>query len=256
MEVSTKKLEGKIALATGGTKGMGRAIVERLASEGAKVAFNARGKEEGKKYEAELKKAGYETFFVQADITKSEDVSRLVRAVLDKYDRIDILVNNVGWDKGMPFTETTEDLWDQLIAVNFKGDLLVTKAVLDDMIKRGIGGKIVSISSDAGRVGSTNEAVYSGCKGGVIAFSKTLARELARYKINVNTICPGPTRTPFLEDFAAGNPKVIEAMSKGIPLRRIGEPEDIAAAVAFLVSNDADFITGQTLSVSGGLNMV
>jgi len=169
---------------------------------------------------------------------------------------VEILVNNAGWDRIEPFVQNTPELWQKVIAINLNGPIHCTRAVLDGMVARGRG-KIISISSDAGRVGSTGEAVYSACKGGIVAFSKTLARELARHHINVNAVAPGPTKTPLLEEITGGpdGAKVIEAMTRAVPLRRLGTPEDIAGAVAFFASSDADFITGQVLSVSGGLTM-
>jgi 2-hydroxycyclohexanecarboxyl-CoA dehydrogenase len=167
---------------------------------------------------------------------------------------IDILVNNAGWDVLQPFVETTPELWDKIIAINYRGVLNCCKAIAPRMQARG-GGKIVSISSDAARVGSTGEAVYAGCKAAIIGFSKTLARELARNRINVNVVCPGPTETALLKDAMAGREKVLESMARGIPLRRIGQPDDLAGAVAFFASPDSDFVTGQVLSVSGGLTM-
>jgi 2-hydroxycyclohexanecarboxyl-CoA dehydrogenase len=154
-----------------------------------------------------------------------------------------------------PFLETDEDLWERLIDINLRGPIRMTKAVLPQMVERQ-SGRIVNIASDAGRVGSTGESVYSACKAGIIGFGKTIAREVARHGITVNAICPGPTATPLLESIVGeGNEKLIESLKRGIPMRRLGEPDDIAGAVAFIVSDDAGFITGQTLSVSGGLTM-
>jgi 2-hydroxycyclohexanecarboxyl-CoA dehydrogenase len=178
----------------------------------------------------------------------------MVQKTLSEFKVIDILINNAGWDKVENFVDSTEETWDKVIAINLKGPIQCFKAVLPHMISRQYG-KILSISSDAGRVGSSGEAVYSACKGGIIAFTKTLARETARYKINVNCIAPGPTDTPILEIFA-DQPKILEGMKRSIPFRRLAKPEDIANAVAFFVSDEAEFITGQTLSVSGGLTMI
>jgi 2-hydroxycyclohexanecarboxyl-CoA dehydrogenase len=167
-----------------------------------------------------------------------------------------VLVNNAGWDELVPFLETDEPFWDRVLEINLKGCLRVTRAVLPAMVEGGWG-RLVNIGSDAGRVGSSLESVYSGAKGGVIAFTKTVAREVARSGVTANTVCPGPTRTPMLEGMAAGEEgeKLINSLERAIPMRRLGEPEDVAAAVAFLASERAGFITGQTLSVSGGLTM-
>jgi 2-hydroxycyclohexanecarboxyl-CoA dehydrogenase len=192
---------------------------------------------------------------VALDVTDRGAVADAVEEVRDALGPVDILVNNAGWDELKPFLETDEDFWDRIIAINFKGCLLMTHAVLPGMVERGYG-RLVNIGSDAGRVGSSMESVYSGAKGAVIAFTKTIAREVARAGVTANTVCPGPTRTPLLEGMVAeGGEKLIDALTRAIPMRRLGEPEDVAAAVAFLASERAGFITGQTLSVSGGLTM-
>ncbi len=188
------------------------------------------------------------------DITDNQSVKQAVKEVEDRFGRVDILVNNAGWDRAMPFIQLPEELWDRVIAINLRGPITVTRAVLDGMISRN-SGKIVNIASDAGRVGSSGESVYSACKGGIIAFTKTLARELIRYNILVNCICPGPTDTPFIDGIREENPKLVEALKNAIPMRRLGKPEEVAVAVAFLASDEASYITGQTLSVSGGLTM-
>jgi 2-hydroxycyclohexanecarboxyl-CoA dehydrogenase len=182
----------------------------------------------------------------------------MVSEILARFGRIDILVNCQGWDRLEPFVESHEETWEKLLAINFKSVLYTAKAVLPQMISHG-GGKIVNISSDAGRVGSSWEAVYAGAKGAVIAFSKTIAREVARYKINVNVVCPGLTETPLLQAVRSQSEqtaKIIEAVTKATPFRRPAKPEEIAEAVLFFTSPAAEFITGQTLSVSGGLTMV
>jgi 2-hydroxycyclohexanecarboxyl-CoA dehydrogenase len=162
-----------------------------------------------------------------------------------------VLVNGAGWGTTHPFWEGTPELWDRIIALNFVGPMRLTKALLPEMMKRG-GGKIINIASDAGRVGSLGETVYSGAKGGLIAFTKSLARETARYGINVNCVCPGPTDTPLM---AAVPEKVTEALKKAIPFRRLGRPEEVADAVLFFAGDTASYVTGQVLSVSGGLTM-
>ncbi len=250
------KLQGKVALVTGAGRGIGRAIALALAREGAQVAVADIIRENTEAVKSEIEAQGVKAIAVQVDLTNPAEVTRMVEAVLAQFGQIDILVNNAGWDKLEPFLESDEETWEKVIAVNFKGVLRTCKAALPSMVARGAGGKVVNISSDAGRVGSMGEAVYSGSKGAVIAFSKSLAREVARYQINVNVVCPGLTETTLLNESRAAMPKVIDAITKSIPLRRTGQPEDIAEAVVFLASPSADYITGQTLSVSGGLTMV
>lgn len=178
----------------------------------------------------------------------------MVKATMDHFGHVDVLVNNAGWDKVGPFLTSDESDWERVIAINLYGMLHCCKAVLPVMVSQG-SGKVVNIGSDAGRVGSSGEAVYSATKGGVIAFTKTLAREMARYKINVNCVCPGPADTQLFAELGQDQPTLREALEKAIPWRRLARPEDIANAVAFLVSDEAEYITGQTLSVSGGLTM-
>jgi 2-hydroxycyclohexanecarboxyl-CoA dehydrogenase len=202
-----------------------------------------------------LRERGADALGVQMDVADFARVTDAVAELRSSHTPIDILVNNAGWDRMQPFVENTPELWTRLIDVNLRGAIHCCRAVADDMIARG-SGKIVSISSDAARVGSTGEAVYSACKGGIISFSKTLARELARYRINVNVVCPGPTDTPLLHGMVeSGSAKLVDSLTRAIPFRRLALPEEIAAAVAFFASPDADFITGQVLSVSGGLTM-
>ncbi len=252
------KLEGKTALVAGGGGGIGRATSLALAREGAQLAVADIAVKNAEMVRDEIKALGRQTLACQVDLTKRADVERAVEAVLTQFGQIDILVNCAGWDRLEPFVESNEETWERILAINFKSVLYTAKAVLPHMISRG-SGKIVNISSDAGRVGSSWEAVYSGAKGAVIAFSKTLAREVARHKINVNVVCPGLTDTPLLQAIQSQSPqteKIISAVIKATPLRRVARPEEIAEAVAFLVSPSADFMTGQTLSVSGGLTMV
>jgi len=244
-------LEGKVALVTGAGRGIGKAIATRLAAEGARVAVADLDVETAS---ATAKEIGGGAIAVKMDVTDTASVQGGVAEIVKQLGPVDVLVNNAGWDKVEPFVKSQEETWDRVIAINLKGPIRCARAVLDSMIERKRG-KIVSISSDAGRVGSTGEAVYSAAKAGVIGFSRTLARETARYSINVNVVCPGPTNTPLLQDIAGGNDKLIESLRKAIPMGRTGEPDDIAGAVAFLASDDAGFITGQTLSVSGGLTM-
>jgi 2-hydroxycyclohexanecarboxyl-CoA dehydrogenase len=193
------------------------------------------------------------------DLTKKAEVDRMVGEIVGRFGSINILVNCQGWDRLEPFVESSEETWEKLLAINFKSVLYTAKAVLPHMISSGVGGKVVNIASDAGRVGSSWEAVYAGSKGAVIAFSKTIAREVARYKINVNVVCPGLTETPLLQAVRTQSEqtgRIIDAVTKATPFRRPAQPEEIAEAVLFFASPAADFITGQTLSVSGGLTMV
>lgn len=250
-----ERLKGKVAIVTGGAQGIGEGIVRRLIAEGAQVAILDIQLEKAQAVADDIKSKKGTAIAVKMDITVSQDVKRAVKEVEDKFGRVDILVNNAGWDKAVRFIELPEELWDRIIAINLRGPITVTRAVLDGMISRTYG-KIINISSDAGRVGSQGESVYSACKGGIIAFTKTLARELVRYKIVVNCICPGPADTPLLAGIAAGNPKYIEALTNAVPMRRLAKPEDLAAAVAFFAADESNYITGQTLSVSGGLTMV
>jgi 2-hydroxycyclohexanecarboxyl-CoA dehydrogenase len=252
------KLQGKTALIAGGGGGIGRAVALALAHEGAKAAVADIAKDSAERVSGEVKALGMDTMACQVDLTKKADVDRMVSEVLARFGQIDILVNCQGWDRLEPFVESNEETWEKLLAINFKSVLYTARAVLPHMISRS-SGKIVNISSDAGRVGSSWEAVYAGAKGAVIAFSKALAREVARYKINVNVVCPGLTDTPLLTAVRSQSEqteKIIDAVTKATPLRRPAKPEEIAEAVLFLASPGADFITGQTLSVSGGLTMV
>lgn len=244
-------LEGKVALVTGAAGGIGRAIALRLAEEGVRVA--ATDLDAGAVREVARAAKGL-VLALRLDVTDETSI----RDAVDECERalgpLAVLVNNAGWDKVEPFVESAVETWDRLIAINLKGPLLCTRAVLDGMIARG-SGRIVSIASDAGRVGSSGEAVYSAAKAGVIGFTKTLARELAKSGITVNAVCPGPTDTPLLAGIGEGNPKLVQALARAVPMGRIGRPEEVAAAVAFLASDDAGLGTGQTPSVSGGLTM-
>jgi len=251
------KLRGKTALVTGGGRGIGRAIALGLAQEGAQVAVLDILADNAAAVAREIEATGVKALALPADLTKRAQVDRAVADTLAQFGQIDILVNNAGWDRMEMFLDSEEETWDKIIAINFKGILYVCKAALPSMVARGQG-KVISIASDAGRAGSTGEAVYAGTKGAIIAFSKTLAREMARHKITVNVVCPGLTETPLLQGIREQSPKtekVIEAVTRAIPLGRVGQPEDIAGAVVYLASPAADFVTGQTLSVSGGLTM-
>jgi 2-hydroxycyclohexanecarboxyl-CoA dehydrogenase len=217
------------ALVTGGAGGIGSAIAEALRPNYDVVTADLTGAD------------------VVMDVTDSESVTD----AFARAGQIDVVVNAAGWDELHPFLDTDEQFWDRVIEVNYKGCLRTTKAVLPGMVERGWG-RIVNIASDAGRVGSSGESVYAGAKGAVIAFGKTIAREVATKGVTVNNVCPGPTRTPMLESMG---PNLITAFERAVPMKRLGEPNDVAAAVAFLASEEAGYVTGQTLSVSGGLTM-
>jgi 2-hydroxycyclohexanecarboxyl-CoA dehydrogenase len=249
------KLKDKAAIVTGAGQGIGRAIALAMAREGAKICVADLNPETANKVAAEIKGMGGKSIAVQMDITSLDQVKKTVEKTIAEFGCVDVLVNNVGWDKMELFIQSEPATWDKVININFKGPINFFKAVLPHMIERKYG-KIISIASDAGRVGSSGEAVYSGAKGGIIAFSKTVAREVARYGITVNCVSPGPTDTPFFAQVAGDNPAIAEGLKKAIPLRRLAQPEDIAGAVAFFASDEAGYITGQVLSVSGGLNMV
>ena len=250
-------LKGKTALVTGGGRGIGRAIALGLAREGAQVAVLDILKDNAESVAREIAAMGVKGLALTVDLTRRAEVDRAVADILAQFGQLDIVVNNAGWDKLELFLESEEETWEKILAINFKSILYVCKAALPSMVQRG-SGKVINIASDAGRVGSTGEAVYAGTKGAIIAFSKTLAREMARHHITVNVVCPGLTETPLLQGIRAQSPKtekVIEAVTRAIPLGRVGQPEDIAGAVVYLASPAADFVTGQTLSVSGGLTM-
>jgi 2-hydroxycyclohexanecarboxyl-CoA dehydrogenase len=251
-------LQGKVALISGGGGGIGRAVALGLARAGANTAIADIAKDNAEKVKREVEALGVEAMACVVDLTKKVDVDRMVADMITRFRQIDVLVNCQGWDRLEPFVESDEETWEKLLAINFKSVLYTCRAVLPNMISHG-GGKVVNISSDAGRVGSSWEAVYAGAKGAVIAFSKTIAREVARYKINVNVVCPGLTETPLLQAVRSQSEqtaKIIDSVTKATPFRRPAQPEEIAEAVAFLTSPAASFITGQTLSVSGGLTMV
>ena len=251
-------LQDKAALVAGGGGGIGRAVALALASAGAKIAVADIAQQNAENVKNEVQGLGVRAMACAVDLTKKTDVDRTVAEVINRYGQIDILVNCQGWDRLEPFVESNEETWEKLLAINFKSVLYTCKAVLPNMISHG-GGKVVNISSDAGRVGSSWEAVYAGAKGAVIAFSKTVAREVARHKININVVCPGLTETPLLQAVRTQSEqtaRIIDAVTKATPFRRPAQPEEIAEAVLFFASPQAVFITGQTLSVSGGLTMV
>lgn len=246
-------LDGRTVLVTGSAGAIGRAIAGRLAAEGCVVGVLDLDGVGAEAVAKALREEGGRAHALAADITDPDAVERAVEAFVGEAGSVEGLVNNAGWDRAVPFLETDPAFWRRVVDVNLYGPLHVTHAVLRRMHARGAG-RVVSIASDAGRVGSSGEAVYSACKGGIIAFSKAVAREVARAGITLNCVCPGPTDTPL---FANVDPtgKLQPALERAIPMRRLGRPDDLPGIVAFLLSDDAAFITGQTVSVSGGLTM-
>jgi 2-hydroxycyclohexanecarboxyl-CoA dehydrogenase len=252
-----QKLKDKTVIVTGGGGGIGGATCRRLAQEGARVAVFDMNLEAAQRVAADVQSAGGTATAFKCDITQRAEVDAAVAATEAQLGPIDVLINNAGWDVFKAFTKTVPAEWEKLIAINLTGALHMHHAVLPGMAARKRG-RIVNISSDAARVGSSGEAVYAACKGGLVAFSKTIAREHARHGITVNVVCPGPTDTALFADYkeGAGNPeKLMEAFTRAIPLGRIGQPEDLVGAIAFFASDDASYITGQVISVSGGLTM-
>jgi len=243
--------ENKTAVVTGAGSGIGRATAQTLAREGAHVIVADIDGASGEASAAAIRAQGHRATFMPVDMTDAASIEAFAAAAQSQCGPIDVLVNAAGWGRTAPFVEGTPDFWARLVALNFVGPMTLAKALLPAMIERA-SGKIVNIASDAGRVGSPGETVYAGAKGGLIAFTKSLARETARYQINVNCVCPGPTDTPLM---AAVPDKVKDALIKAIPFRRLGKPEEVADAVVFFASDRARYITGQVLSVSGGLTM-
>jgi len=242
-----KGLQGKTVLVTGGGGAIGSAICRRFAEEGARLLVADRAGEAAQRVARECK--GEALVFDIADY-------RAAKSALGA-QQVDVLINNAGWDRFQNFVDTKPEEWELLLDINLRGPLNMHHLVLPQMLARGRG-RIVNISSDAARVGSSGESVYSACKGGIISFTKTLAREVARKNITVNVVCPGPTDTPILRSFLGegeAGQKVYDALVRAIPMKRVGQPEDIPGLVAFLASDEAGFVTGQVISVSGGLTM-
>jgi 2-hydroxycyclohexanecarboxyl-CoA dehydrogenase len=242
-----KGLQGKSVLVTGGGGAIGEAICRRFAEEGAHVLVADRNASAAEKVAEEID--GKPLVF---DIAKYDEAKKAIGA-----ETVDILVNNAGWDRFQNFVDTKPEEWEELLDINLRGPLNMHHLVVPQMLARGRG-RVINISSDAARVGSSGESVYSACKGGILAFSKTLARELARKGVTVNVVCPGPTDTPILRGFLGegeSGQKVYDALVRAIPMKRVGQPADIPGIVAFLASDEAAFITGQVISVSGGLTM-
>jgi len=252
---SNDRFQGKTAIVTGAGSGVGRAIALGLASGGASVVIADLSAERAESVVTEIKSSGGSALAVSVDVADAPGVRDMVSKAVEKFGKIDILISNAGWDKVMPFVDTDEGLWDRVIDINYRGHVACAHAAVPHMIEAG-SGKIVFIASDAGRVGSSGEAIYSGAKGAVIAFSKALARETARKGINVNCVAPGLTDTPMLAQVSEGNEKLMGAIIRSIPLGRVGTPQEVANAALFMASADADYITGQTLSVNGGLSMI
>lgn len=249
------RFDGKVAFITGGGRGMGRATGLQFAREGGDVVVADILEENAQAVAKEIQELGRRALPVRVDVTSYDEVKAGVTRAQEEMGKIDVLFNVAGWDKVGPFIETTPDLWERIIGINLRGPINVTHCVLPGMIERGYG-KIVNVASDSGRVGSTGEAVYSACKGGVIAFTKTIAREMARHKINVNCVSPGPSDTHFFAELVEEKPRLGDALKKAIPWGRLGQPEDMANALCFLADDASEYITGQVLSVSGGLTMV
>jgi 2-hydroxycyclohexanecarboxyl-CoA dehydrogenase len=241
---------GRVALVTGAASGIGRGIALRLAADGCTVAaadLNVDGAAATAAAASDLRLSAF-----GADVADQGSVEALVAAVVDALGPPAVLVNCAGWDEFHPFLDTDRPFWDRVVAINYLGVVALSHAVIPLMVEAGGGGRVVNIASDAGRVGSTGEAVYAGAKGGVIAFSKSLAREVARHGITVNAVCPGPADTPLFQGFPE---RIRQSLQRSIPLGRLAEPDDVAHAVSFFVSPGAGYVTGQVLSVSGGLTM-
>jgi 2-hydroxycyclohexanecarboxyl-CoA dehydrogenase len=258
MTTSTNgRTNGRVALVTGGARGIGEAIARCLAEDGLAVAVADLRAHDAEATATAITNAGGEAVGIELDVTSAASVAAGLAGAAETLGQIDVVVNNAGWDDLKPFVQTDEEFWDRVLEVNFKGALRITHGVLPGMLERGWG-RIINIGSDAGRVGSSLESVYSGAKGGIIAFTKTIAREAARKGVTANAVCPGPTDTPFLREVVAKQgdaDKVIGAMVSGVPMKRLAAPQEIAAAVSFFAREDAGYVTGQTLSVSGGLTM-
>jgi NAD(P)-dependent dehydrogenase (short-subunit alcohol dehydrogenase family) len=258
-------LAGKTVIVTGGASNIGRAITLAFAREGSNVVIADIDDVQGKRVADQANQLGGKTIVIKTDVTKYPEVESMVKKTIEEFKKIDVLVNNVGWDIPQLFIDTTEDFWDKVISINYRSDLNCIKAVLPYMIEQK-SGAIVSIGSDAGRVGEFREAVYSGCKAGVIALSKAVAREVGRYGIRLNVVCPGVV-VPSPDEIGERSmwkgetskfftPEVQEKAAKSYALRRLGKADDVAKAVVFLASDAASYITGQTLSVSGGYSMM
>ena len=251
------EFKDKVVIVTGGGRGIGEAIATGFAKKGAQVVVADILEDVARKVVKEIKSQGGKGLFIKTDVTKTQEVESAAKECADRFGKIDILVNNVGWYEPFYFMDTDEGFWNKIIDINLIGTLRFCKAVLGYMVEKRYG-RIINIGSDAGRVGDVGDAAYVAAKGGVIAFTKGLAREVARYGINVNCVCPGPTETPLFEEQKKSElgAKLMVGIERAVPLRRAGKPEEVAAGVLFLASDEASFVTGQTLSISGGLTMV
>jgi 2-hydroxycyclohexanecarboxyl-CoA dehydrogenase len=248
---SKMKLKDKVVVVTGAASGIGLATARAFAEAGARVVLTDFNIAAGEAAAADLKSVG-DVRFMPLDVTDRASADTLATKIETEIGRLDVLVNAAGWDIIQPFMENTPDYWAKIVSLNFMGPVQVTRALLPLLFASG-SGRIVNISSDAGRVGSYGETVYAGAKGGIIAFTKSLAREVVRKNVRVNCVCPGPTDTPL---FATHNQKMRDALVNASPMKRLAKPEEIADAVVFFASDRSSFVTGQVLSVSGGLTMV
>ncbi len=241
----------KVAVVTGGASGISQAAVEKLAAGGATVCIGDIAAEKGEAVAAAVRSKGQKAEFLPLDLTNSDSIKKFAAGALDRFGKIDILINGAGWSKNIAFVKTDDAFWDKILTVNLVGPMRLTKQLLPKMFEANAG-RIVNVSSDAGRVGSLGETVYAAAKAGVIGFTKSLAREAVRFNVTVNCVCPGPTDTPLL---AKVPEKHREAFIRVTPMGRLAKPSEIADAVLFFASSRADFVTGQTLSVSGGLTL-
>ena len=241
----------QVAVVTGGASGICQAVAELLAAGGATVCVGDLAREKGEAVCAALRKKGHKADYLPVDLTKYDSIKEFAAAVLQRYGRVDVLVNGAGWSKNTPFVDTDDAFWDKVINLNFVGPMRLTKLLLPQMMQQKFG-KIVNVSSDAARVGSLGETVYSGAKAGLVGFTKALAREGARFNINVNCVCPGPTDTPLMAEVPD---KYRDLFIKAIPMRRLGRPVEVAEVIVFFAGPQSAYVTGQVLSVSGGLTM-
>jgi 2-hydroxycyclohexanecarboxyl-CoA dehydrogenase len=248
---------GRVTLVSGGARGIGRAAALSLAASGSPVAVADLREQQAVEVAEEIEAAGGTALALAMDVTDERAVASAHERARAEFGPVEVLINCAGWDEFRPFLKTNAAFWQNVIAINYEGCLRTTYAVIGGMAERGFG-RVVNVSSDAARVGSAQEAVYAGAKAGVVAFTKTIAREFARQGVTANVVCPGPTETDMLSEMVRGardSERLVEALTRAVPMRRLGQPDEVAAAIAFLASEDAGYITGQTLSVSGGLTM-